>query len=85
MSNRANETAERVPYKGQLRMKLGPQATAAGKEGDKTQENQTSSTHMGWIQPWKRESSSFKCIHGQMLLMVITVGHIERSLQFQEG
>jgi len=26
-------------------MKLGPQGTAAGKEGDKTQENQTSSTH----------------------------------------
>ena len=45
MSNRANEIAERVPYKGQLRMKLGPQGTAAGKEGDKTQESQTSSTH----------------------------------------
>ena len=45
MSNRANEIAEWVPYKGQLRMKLGPQGTAAGKEGDKTQENQTSSTH----------------------------------------
>ena len=62
-------------------MKLGPQGTAAGKEGDKTQENQTSSTHMGWIQHWKRESSSFKCIHDQTLLMVITVSHIERSLQ----
>ena len=76
---------QKGPLQGTAQGEAGTSGYSSGKGRDKTQENQTSSTHMGWIQHWKRESSSFKCIHDQTLLMVITVSHIERSLQPQEG
>lgn len=53
-------------------------------EGQKAQENKTSSTHVGWTQHRKRESSRLRCAHDQLLLKVIVAGDIWRILECRD-